>query len=262
MGQIDGGPAEEDIVLREKALYPQLHELYEPAPRAYWDGWHRQCDAASRIIVNSPWAKSCLESAGIDARKMAIVPVHYEPPQSASHADRLPDRFKASRPLRVLFLGQLNLRKGAARLFEAVRLLRGEPIEFNVVGPASVQIPPSIRAQGNFKYFGAVTRTDAGRYYGAADVFILPTLSDGFAITQLEAQAHALPVIASRFCGPVVTHGLNGLLLSEVTGEAIADCLRGLLAEPGQLARMREHSGRAFATLRDYGRRFIEATCS
>jgi glycosyltransferase involved in cell wall biosynthesis len=54
----------------------------------------------------------------------------------------------------------------------------------------------------------------SGRYPNKAqncfeevDLFILPTLSDGFVLTQLEAQAHGLPVIVSRFCAGFVERG-------------------------------------------------------
>jgi glycosyltransferase involved in cell wall biosynthesis len=52
---------------------------------------------------------------------------------------------------------------------------------------------------------------------------ILPTLSDGFALTQLEALAYGCPVIASQFCGEVVTPG-PGLIqsLSKSRSEGVA----------------------------------------
>ena len=74
-------------------------------------------------------------------------------------------------------------------------------------------------------------RVTVESYYCDADVFILPTLSDGFGLTQLEAQAWKLPVIASRYCGDVVRDGFNGVVLEEVSARAIADVLvRCLLA--------------------------------
>ena len=57
--------------------------------------------------------------------------------------------------------------------------------------------------------------------YKAADVFILPTLSDGFAITQLEAQAYGLPVISSKTCGGIVENGRNGIILEEPVHHAL-----------------------------------------
>jgi glycosyltransferase involved in cell wall biosynthesis len=61
-------------------------------------------------------------------------------------------------------------------------------------------------------------------------------LSDGFGLTQLEALAHRLPVIASRQCGEVVIDRVNGLLLEEPTAAAIEEALRSCLQNPDQLA--------------------------
>lgn len=262
MGQIDGGPEEERIVLEEIARYPELGERDRPAPREYWARWREQCECADRILVNSPWAMQCLQAAGIERTKMVTVPLFYEGPGSAGRRPPPPASFTSARPLRVLFLGQVNLRKGAARLFDAMRLLRAEPIELTLVGPRSVNVPADIGGARNLKCIGAVPRGEAGLQYRNADVFILPTLSDGFAITQLEARAHGLPVIASRHCGPVVRDGVDGLILPAVTGEAIADCLRGLVREPDRLARMQAQAGTAATDVREYARQFVEATCA
>ena len=79
------------------------------------------------------------------------------------------------------------------------------------------------------------SRKQAAERYRAADIFILPTLSDGFAITQLEAQAYGLPVISSRFCGRVVQSGRNGLILEEPSAACIAAAIRDCIADPSRL---------------------------
>jgi glycosyltransferase involved in cell wall biosynthesis len=71
----------------------------------------------------------------------------------------------------------------------------------------------------------------------------LPTLSDGFGLTQLEAQSWKLPVIASRYCGEVVRDDSNGVILEEVSGRAIADALLRLLRSPETLSAMSMRSG-------------------
>jgi glycosyltransferase involved in cell wall biosynthesis len=52
----------------------------------------------------------------------------------------------------------------------------------------------------------------------------------------LEAQAQRLPLIASRYCGEVAKHGVNGLLLERPTAVAIVEALRFCLADPARLA--------------------------
>ncbi len=140
--------------------------------------------------------------------------------------------------MRVLFLGLINLRKGVARLLEAARIVRDEPVEFWMVGSVEIAHASAIGNAGRVKWFGPVTRKQATEFYRDADVFILPTLSDGFAITQLEAQAHGLPVIASEFCGKVVDNGRNGIVLEEPTAACIAAAVRDCLADADRLRKL------------------------
>ena len=67
---------------------------------------------------------------------------------------------------------------------------------------------------------------------------MLPTLPDRFALTQLEAQAHGLPVIASKFCGKVVDNGLNGIVLEEPTAACIAAALRDCIVDTDRLQKL------------------------
>lgn len=68
-------------------------------------------------------------------------------------------------------------------------------------------------------------RSEVGVLYQQSDVFILPTLSDGYAIIQLEALSRGLPVIASRHCGNAVEAGRNGWILLDLEPETIRDLL-------------------------------------
>ncbi|HEV8371325.1 MAG TPA: glycosyltransferase family 4 protein [Pyrinomonadaceae bacterium] len=243
LGQIDPGPTEERIVA-------QLHEdagqghLWEPAPAQYWDDWRSECELADRIVVNSDWSRVALESEGVPATKISVIPLAFEPDREAiSFKREYPEEFTEQRPLRVLFLGQINLRKGVCELLEAIKLLSGELVEFWFVGPVQFAMPKTIESESCIKWFGAVPRRDVAKYYQTADLFIFPTFSDGFGLTQLEAQSWKLPVIASSRCGSVVENGVNGLILSEVSGESIAKALLDLRRSPGRLQRMSDQSG-------------------
>jgi glycosyltransferase involved in cell wall biosynthesis len=239
--QIDPGPEEERIVADEVARVPALAEGWQAAPANYWTSWRQECDLADRIIVNSEWSREGLMRSGIPSEKVSLIPLAYEALEMGDQKSAIgqvrsyPARFTQNRPMRVLFLGQVNLRKGIARLLEAAQTLRNEPVEFWIVG--SVQIENACAAAGNarVKWLGPVTRKETGEKYRAADVFILPTLSDGFAITQLEAQAHGLPVISSNCCGGVVENGRNGMILEEPTAACIAAVIRDCIADPNRL---------------------------
>jgi glycosyltransferase involved in cell wall biosynthesis len=239
--QIDPGPEEERIVAEEAARVPALARGWQPAPAEYWASWREECAIADRIVVNSQWSRDGLIRSGVPNGKLLVIPVAYEQLKVGDHelpvgcARSYPNQFTHERPMRVLFLGQANLRKGIARLLEAARLLRGEPVEFSIAGPVHVANATTMSDQARVKWVGPVTRKQAAAKYRAADVFILPTLSDGFAITQLEAQACGLPVITSNFCGGVIENGRNGIILEEPSAAYIAAAIRHCIADPNRL---------------------------
>ena len=74
-------------------------------------------------------------------------------------------------------------------------------------------------------FIGRVARDQAVNLYREADVFVLPTISDGFAITQLEAMAHGVPVIATPNCGEVVSPGVDGLIVPAGDSQSLAKAL-------------------------------------
>lgn len=244
LGQIDPGPAEERIVGALHDADPHSGGAWQRAPAAYWSAWRRECALADRIVVNSAWSRDALVGEGIAAEKIRIVPLAYQrPAESANFIRRYPPSFSAARPLRVLFLGQVNLRKGVGPLLEAIRLLRGEPVEFDVVGPLQIAVPADLQNHPQIRWHGQTPRPATGQFYREADVFLFPTFSDGFGLTQLEAQAWKLPIITTRRCGEVVAHGRNGWVLPEITPRAIADALRDALRDPARLQAASDHGG-------------------
>jgi glycosyltransferase involved in cell wall biosynthesis len=134
------------------------------------------------------------------------------------------------------------LRKGVLELLHAAETLVEEPIQFWFVGPVQFEIPTAMRELSSIKWAGISPRNEVAKHYRAADVFIFPTHSDGFGLTQLEAQSWKLPIVASRHCGDVVRDGMNGLVLAEVTAEEIAQSLLRLLHDPQSLQKMADES--------------------
>ncbi|MFC7338110.1 glycosyltransferase family 4 protein [Haloferula chungangensis] len=222
LGQIDPGPEEERIVAAECQRYPELPSQWKPAPASYWRLWREEVALADRIIVNSEWSRCCLEKEGVGGGKVEVVPLVYRA-AGADEGSRA-TRQASQGPFRVLFLGQVNLRKGVARLLDAMRLLREEPIELVMAGPSELD-PMAWADLPNVKWIGPLPRSEVGKSYREADLFILPTLSDGYALTQLEALAHGLPVLASAHCGEAVTEGVNGSVLEDLEAETIAAAL-------------------------------------
>lgn len=235
LGQIDPGIVEEEIVKAAQQRYPNLSPDWRPVPSSYWDSWREECSIADQILVNSEWSRQALQQAGIAAHKLRVIPLVYSPPTEAKTFQRTyPTSFSTERPLRVLFLGRVILRKGIAAVLEAAERLRDRPIEFWIVGASEV-VPPTDNPR--IRWTSVVPRSTTAQYYQNADVFLFPTLSDGFGLTQLEAQAWQLPIVASKYCGSVVEHDRSGYVLNQASGQEIAEVLMQFVQDPLLLER-------------------------
>jgi glycosyltransferase involved in cell wall biosynthesis len=235
LGQIDCGPAEDQVVAEEQLRYPHLLTSWSPEPSSYWDQWHREISLAEHIVVNSSWSYDCMIKEGVPKHKLIILPLVYQPdPQAGKITSRKPQH--SSDVFRLLYLGTIGLRKGIARLLDAMRILHGQPVVLTMAGPS--ELDPTIWAGfSNVHWIGPLPRTTVSAAYASADAMILPSLSDGFAITQLESLANQTPVIASRNCGKVVEHGVNGWLLANLEPETIAATILEAIETHGQLPR-------------------------
>lgn len=237
LGQMDPARTEVELVQQIETKHGQGQSEWPPS--AYWDKWHRECEHSDHIIVNSEWSRTALLKQGIDKDKMEVISLAFEESVRSHDPQSLPIAFSHDRPLRVLFLGQVIPRKGIAELCDAAAALKAEPIEWRVVGGGSADLIARLSEHENVVVTGQISRHDATREYQQADVFILPTHSDGFALTQLEAAAHGLPIIASKRCGDVVEDGKNGLVLNAISAKEISEAVLSFAKSPEFLRQLR-----------------------
>ncbi len=135
LGQIDPGSEHYAIQERLTMARAEFQSSAMTPPSRYFDDWREECGLADWIVVNSPWSREALESAGVPNRKIRIVALPYEPPPRASSSTRAyPAAFSPERPLRALFVGTASVTKGVPELLEAIELLRGLPVELRLVG--------------------------------------------------------------------------------------------------------------------------------
>jgi glycosyltransferase involved in cell wall biosynthesis len=244
LGQIDPGPVEDEIVAD---LYRDAGQLgrYERIPAVYWARWQEEIALSDVVVANSEWSKRALMRVGVSETRISVVPLAYDAPLSAqlSAGTRPPTRsFTLDDPLKLLFLGQVTFRKGIGPLLEAIQRMPTAPIRLDIVGDVQIDVPPAVKADARVMLHGPAQRSEVHRYYAGADLFVFPTLSDGFGMTQLEAMAHGLPILTSRYCGSVVEHGVNGFVLEEVTPDAIRAVLEHILTDPCRVSTWRDNA--------------------
>ncbi len=244
LNQMDPNRVEVDLVRAEEKSWPGWSLRPLEVPEEYFARREQEWAAADRIVVNSEFSQQALLQQGVPAEKLAVIPLCFETGE-ANWKLEIGNR-KPSTPLRVLFLGQVILRKGIQYLLAAARQLEQENIHFDIVGPVGISETALKTAPGNVTFHGRTSRDQTANWYRQSDVFVLPTLSDGFALTQLEAMAHGLPVVATPNCGAVVTNGADGFIVPPRDASALAEIFRRYLAQPelrqAQAAAAREKS--------------------
>lgn len=241
--QIDPGPLEEEMVQQELRRWPGWQTESGVIPAEYFRRSAAEWRLADLVVVNSEWSRHALEKQGVSPSKLIVVPVGYEVDKGAG-ANRPSSERGRSEVLKVLWLGTVNLRKGIQYLMEAARELLDEKIEFIVAGPLSISPDAVASAPPNLSFLGRISRSETSRLYQQADLFVLPTISDGFAITQLEAMGHGLPVITTPNCGQVVSDGDDGLIVPIRDPVSLASAILMLHRDRDRLREMSAAAGR------------------
>lgn len=226
------GQVEDRLVQRESQRWPGWAGIEPAVPQFYYDRVRQEWQAATIVLVNSDWSRRAWIEQGVPERKIVVVPLAYEPSGST------PPRPLHGGSLTVLWLGSVILRKGIQYLIEAAGRLADSNIRFVIAGPIGISDSAVKSAPPRMEFRGRVTRDQAADLYRQADVFVIPTVSDGFAITQIEAMAHGVPVIATPNCGQVVDHEVDGLIVPVGDADALAAALARLDQDRMLLASM------------------------
>lgn len=238
--QIDPGRFEWRLVQREAAEWPAYAHPKAEEPDQYFRRAEREWEVADLIVVNSEWSRRALEKQGASPEKLHVLPLGYEPPpksRARETASQSPPE-KERDPLTVLWLGTVSIRKGIPYFVEAARRLRDANVEFLVAGSIAIRTDAVTAAPDNIEWLGHIPRTQVPQLFRRADVHVLPTLSDGFGMSQLEAMAHGVPVVATPNCGRVVEDGKTGCFIEPRSAEALAEVLLRLEKNRAMLQEM------------------------
>lgn len=171
----------------------------------------------------------------------------------------------------VLAVAHLVRRKGIRDLIEAVARLPAS-VKLVVVGKGpeegSLRELAAARLPGRAHFAGRVP--DTTPYYGAADIFSLPSYFlreegdiEGLGIVYLEAQARGIPVVGTRSGGipEAIDDGRSGFVVAERDIAALAEKLGELARDPSLRRRMGER-GRSFVAERFAPERIARAYLS
>ncbi len=255
LNQMDPNRVEVALVRAEEKLWPDWTTQSGEVSEAYFSRREQEWSLADIVMVNSDFCREALIQQGVPRAKLAVVPLCFEAgggearPVEDDRQKMKVHRRQSGGELRILFLGQVILRKGVQYLMQAAKLLEQEPVRFDSVGPVGISDSAVALAPKNMVFHGRTSRDQVADWYRQSDVFVLPTLSDGFALTQLEAMSHGLPVVATPNCGAVVSDGVDGFIVPARNAGALAKTFLQYLNEPELI---RDQSAAALAKVRQF----------
>lgn len=147
----------------------------------------------------------------------------------------------AASPVRLLFVGYLRREKGVDDLIRALKILRdgGLNVILDVVGQGEhrgtlEEIARSLNLSNHVNFRGFVVMgPELNQFYNQADIFALPSLSEGSPKVVLEALAHSLPVVASPVGNipQMLDDGRRGILVAPGNPSALAEGISRLIAD-------------------------------
>jgi glycogen(starch) synthase len=194
-------------------------------------------EKADKIIAVSHFTKRvCVEKYGIHPDKISVVHNAVYPIDECEKQDV------------VLFLGRLTIQKGPEFFLHAAKkVLEYENCKFVVAGmgdmlPRLIGQAVDMGISDKVIFTGLLTEDEVRHIYGIASVYVMPSVSEPFGITALEAISAGTPTIVSKTAG--VSEAFNNCLrvdfwdTDEMANKIVSllryDPLHGTLAEMGK----------------------------
>lgn len=188
-------------------------------------------EAADAICVLSNVAAKSFIEQGISREKLIVNHLGVD----VRRFGEMPRRADRTRKVRFLFTGIVGVRKGVNCLLQVMKKLSGN-VELQLAGNLSQEfkeISSSFNSE-NVTFLGPVPRTKMTQLYRDADIFVLPSIEEGFGMAVTEAMAAGLPVVVSDAVGAadILTSMKDGIIFPVNNVEALTDSLQSLIDQP------------------------------
>ena len=197
-------------------------------------------------------AVACISQAAADNLREWLAPDHCEICVIPNGIDtaRFSGRHSSPRPRTqqpiLLCVGSLTARKNQTLMIRALAEIPDATLLLAGNGPARADLEETARELGvrsRVQFLGA--RSDIPELLSSADIYVQPSIVDGFCIAAVEAMSAGLPVVASDIPGMRDVVGPAGILLNPNAPEELAARIRELISHPalcqelGERARQR-----------------------
>jgi len=209
----------------------------------------RSCLGSRRVITISESSRQDVhKSFGVPLERIDVVnpgvdgrfqPLSSSEVESFRRQNELPERF-------ILHVGTLQPRKNIPLLLEAFARLGMPDMKLVLIGGKgwmSEEVFRRVEVLGlseKVRFTGYVPDCDLPLWYNAADLFIFPSIYEGFGMPVVEAMACGTPVVAAGSSAIPEAAGGAALLFDPMKAAELADRMTAVLFDVGLSDRMRE----------------------
>lgn len=205
----------------------------------------------TKIIVISDWVGQFLQDVeGIPAEKIARIHYGLDPAPIEALADpayaRQQFQIPADAPV-IGTIGRLTTQKGQIYLLQAVSLLKKEFPNLRVIIIGDGELRGELEAQTKALdittqviFTGSRDHRETLRLLSGMDMFVFPSLWEGFGLVLLEAMALKKPIVASNVSAipESVQDGSTGILVPPQQSQALAEAISRMLRAPDSFRTM------------------------
>ncbi len=212
--------------------------------RVAWRTLIPRCARAARrvITISEAAADDLVATLGLERTRIDVTPLGFRPPRPPAVvvAAQLPVVLD-ERPV-VLCVSAKRSHKNQAALVEAMVEVPGAQLVLaGSAGPYELELRALAQRLGvDVRFVGWVGAGELEALYARADVFVLPSLQEGFGLPVLEAMGRGVPVACSNTSSLPEVAGDAALLFDPRSPAQIAQAIRRVLGDGALAARLRE----------------------
>ncbi|MEO8373232.1 MAG: glycosyltransferase family 1 protein, partial [Candidatus Solibacter sp.] len=216
-------------------LMPELHPRANLVAEANFAHLARRADGL--IAVSECTRQDAIRALGISPDKITtihsgIAPGFFSP--AADRVDAVRARYHLGRPF-VLFIGTIEPRKNVNLLldvWESLPVTARDHYDLVVAGPIGWASGATIERLRDIRYLGYIPEPDLAPLTAAAEVFVYPSLYEGFGFPVVQAMAAGAPVITSNVSSLPEVAGDAALLVDPRSQSELRAAILRLLSSP------------------------------
>jgi glycosyltransferase involved in cell wall biosynthesis len=219
----------------------------------------RDCADADLLLVNSDFVKKTFVEQGYPAGRVRVAYLGVREEFFDLKRD-----YRIDGPVRILFTGNFDIRKGVRVLLEAIRQCRRSGLDVRLelmgnMGNGAPCLQPGDEIFFSHTPFAPLTQVAAA--FAGADLFVFPTFAEGSSRSGMEAAAAGLPIITTENCGLPLQHGKSAIYVPVNDAGCLAETIGRLSSDEGLRTSIGRNAMRTVTenyTWAQYGRQVAE----